>query len=194
MFSSARWTAVAVVLVVATFAGSSGGVASATPSASVSKRPLPTYTTNFQVRSGGWSRTSRLVKVHVSDDSCAADETLDSRERFVGITVRKARHAYLLTARMRPSPEWGEASTCEGNPSKGTTFNAVVRLPRALGDRGIIDSALGPSDFRFVLVPPVGARAIRSLVPRFIYSGTACDRESVHDAFRGRRKTDWCFF
>lgn len=155
--------------------------------------PIPTYTATFVLDRGSIDRNGRTVTLKIDDPSCSADETNDTAERFAGVRVRKLAHAYALTARLRVNPEWG-VSTCEGNTDPRTSITTTVTLPAPLGRRGIVDGAPGPSDFRFVAFPPVGAKAIRSLSPKYQYSGDDCDARDVRQAFTGRKKTEWCFF
>lgn len=155
--------------------------------------PIPTYTAAFVLDRGSIGRNDRTVTLKIDDPSCSADETNDTAERFDGVRVRKLAHAYALTARLRVNPEWG-ASTCEGNSDPRTSITATVTLPTPLGRRGIVDGAQGPGGFRFVVLPPVGAKAIRSLVPKYQYSGRDCDARDVRQAFKGRKKTEWCFY
>lgn len=155
--------------------------------------PIPTYTATFVLDRGSIDRDGRTVTLKIDDPSCSADETNDTAERFAGVRIRKLAHAYALTARLRVNPEWG-ASTCEGNSDPRTSITTTVTLPAPLGRRGIVDGAPGPGDFRFVALPPVGAKAIRSLAPKYQYSGDDCDTRDVRQAFKGRKKTEWCFY
>lgn len=155
--------------------------------------PIPTYPVNVVLDRASVDRNGRTVRVTIDDPSCSADETNDTAERFAGVRVRKLAHAYVLTARLRVNPEWG-ASTCEGNVDPRTSITTTVGLPGPLGRRGIVDGNRGPSDFRLVALPPVGAKAIRSLVPKYVYAGRDCDARDVRAAFKGREKTEWCFF
>lgn len=155
---------------------------------------IPTYTAAVTLDGGAISRDGRDLRVRIDDSSCAADETYDSASRFAGVAVRRGRHAWVLTARFRANPDWPRVSTCEGAIDPRLTVRTTVRLPARLGRRGVVDGVEGPGGGRQVLLAPVSAAAIRSLVPRFIYSGDACDVPAVRRAFRGRPKSQWCFF
>jgi len=156
--------------------------------------PTPTYEANVVIDPASLDRASRAVRVTVDDTSCAADETYDSAARFAGVRVTRGRHAWILAARFRVNPDWPRASTCVGHSDERLVVRTTVTLPAALGRRGIVDGGEGVGGFRTVLLPPVGAAAIRSLVPRFIYVGDACERRDVRRAFRGRAKSGWCYF
>jgi hypothetical protein len=156
--------------------------------------PLATYEASFTVDRTTLRRASRDLTVTVDDSSCASDETFDSAARFAGVEVRRAGQAFALTARFRVNPDWPRFSTCAGADDPRLSVTATVRLPGPLGRRGIVDGAKELGSSRIVVVPPVGAKAIRSLVPRFVYSGEDCDAGPVRRAFRGRPKTGWCSF
>lgn len=156
--------------------------------------PIPTYEGRITLDRASIDRHAQTVAVTVEDTSCAADESYDSAARFAGVEVKQVGQAYVLTARLRTTPGWPQIATCEGDDDPRLRVATVVTLPEPLGDRGIVDGASGASDFRHVLLPPVGAAAIRSLVPKYIYSGETCDLPEVRQAFKGRKKTEWCFF
>ena len=159
------------------------------------RQEAATYATSFVVVKSPRQRERRRFRLIVQDNDCAADETLDSAERFAGVSVRRERFAYVLVARFRSAAAAeGTASTCEGTDDPRLTVRTTVTLPTKLGRRAVVNGAPGPSDFRFVLIPPVGPTAIRALVPRFIYSGRMCDRGPVKNAFKGRPKDEWCFY
>jgi hypothetical protein len=151
------------------------------------------YTGRVSVR-GSLDRSRRRIAVSVDDKSCFADESDDSRERFAGIEVRRERLAWVLVAHFRVNPNWPEFSTCVGHDGFPEPIRTTVTLPAPVGRRAIVDGAPSVSDFRFVLVPPVGSRAIRTLVPRYAYGYPLCARRAVRSAFRGRPKSEWCFF
>jgi hypothetical protein len=156
--------------------------------------PLPTYEAFVAIDRATLRRDSRDVTVTVDDASCASDETFDSAARFAGVEVRRVGPAFALTARFRVNPDWPRSSTCEGVLDPRLSVTTTVRLPGPLGRRGIVNDPGEEGGTGRVLVPPVGAKAIRSLVPRFVYSGDDCDTGPVKRAFRGQPKTRWCSF
>lgn len=157
--------------------------------------PIPTYAGDIVLDRSTVDRTAQTMNVTVQDTSCAADDSNDSAARFAGVDVRRDGHAYVLTARLRINPEWAEASTCEGNSDPRTRVTATVTLPEPLGSLGIVGGNDEEDGKPYVLLPPVGAEAIRSLVPKFIYSGDTCDALDVRRAFKGHlKKTEWCFY
>lgn len=157
--------------------------------------PIPTYEAWIKLDPAAADRGSQSLTVTVDDMSCAGDEFYDTAERFAGVEVQGVGQAYVLTARLRINPDWPEASTCEGDGDPRLSVQTTVTLPEPLGDNGIVDGAEGAGGFRHVLLPPVGAEAIRSLVPKFIYSGDTCDALDVRRAFKGHlKKTEWCFY
>lgn len=157
--------------------------------------PIPTYEAWIRLDRTSVDRGSQSLTVTVEDMSCAGDEFHDTAERFAGVDVQRVGHAYVLTARLRINPDWAEASTCEGSNDPRLSVKTTVTLPEPLGDDGVVDGAEGAGGFRHVLLPPVGDEAIRSLVPKFIYSGDTCDALDVRRAFKGRmKKTEWCFY
>jgi hypothetical protein len=156
--------------------------------------PLATYEAPVVLERGGIRRGSRNVPLRINDDTCFADESFDSAARFASVRVRKARHAWLLVARFRVNPDWPRFSTCVGTIDPRLTVRTTVRLPSRLGRRGIVDDSDDAGDRRRVLLEPQGARAIRALSPRFVYTGDLCDRPAVRRAFRGRPKSTWCLY
>lgn len=156
--------------------------------------PVPTYEASVAIDRATVRRDSRDVTVTVGDSSCAADETFDSAARFVGVAVRRVGSAFALTARFRVNPDWPRFSTCVGVDDPRLSVTTTVRLPGPLGRRGLVNDPRDEDGAGVVLVPPVGVKAIRSLVPRFVYSGEDCDAGPVKRAFRGRPKTRWCSF
>ena len=117
-------------------------------------------------------RARQRLRFSVRDNDCAADETFDSAKRFAGVTVQRERFAYVLVGRFRSARMVGEgSSTCKGTDDPRLTVRTTVTLPTKLGRRAVVDGAPGISDFRFVLIPPLGPTAIRALVPRFVYLG-----------------------
>lgn len=155
--------------------------------------PIPTYEGTIELDPATVDRAAQTVNVTVDDTSCAADDTNDSAARFAGVAVRRDGHAYVLTALLRINPDWAEASTCEGNSDPRTRVETTVTLPEPLGALGLVNGSEGPGGLH-VLLPPVGGDAIRSLIPRFAYAGDTCDAPDVRQAFKGRKKTSWCFF
>lgn len=155
--------------------------------------PVRTYAATFVLDRATVDRRGRTVKVKVDDPSCGARGADDVAARFAGVRIRTLAHAFVLTARLRVDPEWGRAM-CVDDAAPGSSITTTVTLPQTLAHRGIVDGAPGPGGFRFVALPPVGANAIRSLVPRFQYTGSDCDARDVRQAFRGREKTEWCFY
>lgn len=155
--------------------------------------PIRTYPATFVLDRASVDRRGRTVTVTVDDPSCGAQGADDVAARFAGVRVRTLPHAYLLAARLRVDPEWGRAM-CVDDAAPGSSITTTVTLPGPLGHRGIVDGADGPGGFRFVALPPLGAKAIRALSPRFQYSGRDCDARDVRQAFKGRKKTEWCFF
>jgi hypothetical protein len=156
--------------------------------------PPATYEASVTIDRATLRRDSRDVTVTVDDTSCASDETFDSAARFAGVDVRRVGPAFALTARFRVNPDWPRFSTCEGVNDPRLVVTTTVRLPGALGRRGIVNGTREASGAGLVVVPPVGTKAIRSLVPRFAYSGEDCDAGPVKRAFRGQPKTRWCSF
>lgn len=157
--------------------------------------PIPTYAGDIVLDPATVDRDAQTVNVTVEDTSCAADESYDSAARLAGVEVRRDGHAYVLTARLRINRDWPLMSNCEGNSDPRTRVPTTVTLPEPLGALGIVggkddDEGVKPN----VLLAPVGDEAIRSLVPRFVYSGDLCDVTDVRQAFRGRKKTQWCFY
>lgn len=155
--------------------------------------PIPTYEGSIRLDPAAVDRNATTIPVTVDDQSCAADESYDSAARFAGIEVRRDGHAYVLTARLRSNPDWPELATCEGDDDPRSRIETTVTLPEPLGTLGLVNGSEGPGGFH-VLVPPVGDEAIRSLIPRFAYAGDTCDAPDVRQAFRGRKKSAWCFF
>ncbi len=155
--------------------------------------PIPTYATTFVLDRSTVDRNRRTVTVTVADPSCGAKGADDVAGRFAGVRIRTLAHAYLLTARLRVDPTW-DGGLCTTGPPPGSKVTTTVTLPAKLGRRGIVDGAEGPGGFRFVAFPPADAKAIRSLVPKYIYGGTVCGAPDVRRAFKGRRKDEWCFF
>ncbi|CAB4921842.1 unannotated protein [freshwater metagenome] len=155
--------------------------------------PVPTYEASVTIDRRAVRRGSRQLPVSVDDATCFADESYDSAQRFVGVRVRRARHAWILAARFRVNPDWPRFSTCVGSNDPRLTVKTTVTLPSALGRRGIVDGTKDSGTSRGVILEPVGATAIRSLVPRFTYTGATCDQSAVRRAFRGRSKSTWCF-
>ncbi|MGX6449430.1 hypothetical protein ACVU7I_15405, partial [Patulibacter sp. S7RM1-6] len=156
--------------------------------------PIPTYEAGIVVDRASVDRASSTVAVTVSDPSCMADETYDTAARLVGVRVERRPHAWALTARLRVNPDWPEASTCMGSTDPRLSVRVPVQLRGPLGRRGIVEGGEGTGPAPTVLLPPVGRRAIRSLVPRWSYTGDDCDDPAVRRAFRGRPKASWCFF
>lgn len=154
--------------------------------------PIPTYTAGFTVDRATVRRGSRDLTVTVGDSSCAADETFDSAARFAGVRVTRAGRAFVLVPRFRVNPDWPRYSTCVGTNDPRLVVTTTVRLPGPLGRRAIVEGSRGSDGPLPVVVPPVGASAIRSLVPRFVYSGDDCEAGPVARAFRGRRTSEWC--
>lgn len=187
-----RWPILLVVGVLAGVLGASGPAA-ARP-AHEARGSIPTYAGLITVDRSTVDRATSTITVTVDDASCLADETFDTAARFVGVRVRRRPHAYVLTARLRVSPRWPVASTCEGSDDGRLRVRVPVTLPGVLGRRGLVDGARDVGPAPMVLLPPVGARAIRSLVPRWSYTGDDCDAPAVRRAFRGRPKSSWCLF
>ncbi|MDO9410476.1 hypothetical protein [Patulibacter sp.] len=154
--------------------------------------PIPEYAGAISLERGAVDRSGRDVRVRVDDQSCASDETFDSAARFAGVSVRRGRHAWILSSRFRVNPTWPRASTCEGVDDPRLVVRTTIRLPARLGRRGIVDGSAGEREARPILLEPEGADAIRSLVPRFRYSGALCDVPAVERAFSGRAKSAWC--
>lgn len=154
--------------------------------------PLRTYPASFVLDRASVDRRRRTVTVTVDDPSCGAEGAEDVASRFAGVRVRKLPHAYVLTARLRTNPEWGRSTCFESVP--GSSITTTVTLPEKLGHRGLVDGAEGPGGFHIVALPPLGAPAIRSLSPKFMYMNDDCDARDVRRAFKGRKKTEWCFF
>lgn len=161
----------------------------------VQPAPPPTYQATFSVDRGAVDRASPRLALTIFDSSCGADETHDSPQRFAGVSIVKGMQAWVLTARFRTMIRDDlSVSACEGNSPELDVVRTTVTLPGPLGDRAVVDGTPGPSDLRFVELPPVSRTAIRSLVPRFIYTGRDCDAADIRAAFRGRPKDSWCYF
>ncbi|WP_022928855.1 hypothetical protein [Patulibacter americanus] len=156
--------------------------------------PVATYPGAIVLDRRAVRRDRRELPVVIDDQSCFGDESFDSAARLAAVRVRRGRHAWILTARFRVNPDWPRFSTCVGSSDPRLRVRTTVRLPSRLGHRGIVDGGDGRGGSRPVLLEPRGAVAIRSLVPRFVYAGDACDRPAVRRAFRGRPKSGWCFF
>ncbi|WP_210493944.1 hypothetical protein [Patulibacter sp. SYSU D01012] len=155
--------------------------------------PIPTYAASTTLDRSTVDRAASTVTVTVDDPDCAADETFDTAARFAGVQVTRRPHAYVLTVRLRVNPDWSYA-TCEGTVDPRLQVRVPVVLPGVLGRRGLVDGARDVGPAPIVLLPPVGARAIRSLVPRWSYTGDDCDAPAVRRAFRGRPTSSWCVF
>lgn len=155
--------------------------------------PIPTYPVNVVLDRASVDRSSDTVPVKITDSSCGATGPDDVLSRFAGVRIRTLPHAYVLTARLRVNPDWGRVD-CLDEAGGESSISTTVTLPATLGRRGLIDGHPGPGGFRFVVLPPEGAKAIRALSPRYQYSGRDCDARDVRAAFKGRRKTEWCFF
>lgn len=157
--------------------------------------PIPTYPGDIVLDPATVDRAAQTVQVTVHDTSCSADESYDSAARFAGIEVRRDGHAYVLTARLRINRDWPLVSTCEGDHDPRSRVETTVTLPEPLGTLGLVQGGDEEEGARAnVLLPPVGDEAIRSLVPRYIYSGDFCDAPDIRRAFRGKKKTEWCFY
>lgn len=154
--------------------------------------PLATYEAPLSVVRSSVRRDRREVTVVVDDQTCFADESYDSAARFAGVRVARGRHVWELVARFRVNPDWPRASTCVGHDDPRLRVRTTVRLPAALGRRGVVDGSGDRDEPGRVLVEPVGTAAIRSLVPRRTYAGDLCDRPPVRGAFRGRPRSGWC--
>lgn len=155
--------------------------------------PVRSYPVNVVLDRASVDRGANAVTVRITDSSCAATGPDDVQSRFAGVRIKTLPHAYVLTARLRVNPDWGWVA-CLDEAGDASSITTTVTLPEALGRRGLIDGHPGPGGFRFVVLPPVGAKAIRSLSPKYQYSGRDCDARDVRAAFKGRNKTEWCFF
>ncbi|MFA4928182.1 MAG: hypothetical protein WC558_06675 [Patulibacter sp.] len=155
--------------------------------------PIRTYAVPFTLDRATVDRSAATVTVKVEDPSCGATGAEDVAQRFAGVRIRRLEYAYVLTARLRVNPEWGRL-VCADGPPDGSSITTAVTLPEKLGRRGLVDGAEGPSGFHIVALPPRGASAIRSLSPKFMYMNDDCDAQDVRRAFKGRKKTEWCFF
>lgn len=155
--------------------------------------PVRTYAATIVLDRASVDRGSNEVTVKVTDPSCWAATAEDVERRFAGVRVRTLAHAYVLTARLRVDPAWATMD-CLDDGAPTSSITTTVTLPGAVGRRGLIDGHPGPGGFRFVLLPPVGAKAIRTLSPKYQYTGDDCDARDVRVAFKGRKKTEWCFF
>ena len=141
--------------------------------------------TGFEIPHGvSVDRSARTLDVTVQAGECVGGSAATARERFDHVDVRTEPDAYVVKLRSRE--DVGRGHVCFG---VGTEFRTRITLPSRIGRRAVV-SDIGPHDFKRIVVPPLGQRAARALVPRFIYSGDACSVVAEH--FKRERKSDWC--
>jgi hypothetical protein len=151
------------------------------------------YPVGFQVPSArALDRHSREIEIEIEDGTCFPGSSHeDPANRFDHAEVEVRLSAFVVTAWMREEAGLDPHGVCAGVGLPA--FRTRISLPVALGRRGVV-STHGPSGWDMVVVAPRGRRAIRSLVPPFIYLDDhgACD--SVARYFHDKPKEEWCYF
>ena len=150
-----------------------------------SSPPTPTH---FSLRRAP-NRAERKVAIAVSRGACVSGDDDLKPDKYSGASVTVTPHAYVVTVRMRKVTEEGG---CAGVGL--ADFAKTVTLPGPLGDRALVSGG-GQHGMSYVVVPPLGAVAIREIVDQQRHPGTfyvdpQCRR--VARAFRGLPKSRWC--